>query len=537
MNPNRTDIPRTPRRAFLFAMGTTALTLPTLLGGRRVFAQEAAGDAGQDPSGEVFSFDLLTEAARSRAAEQAAPAEDLAPVFMNLNYDDYQMIQFRPNRARWKGKASTWNLLPFHLGWLFKEPVRLHEVVDGMATELTFTTDDFEYRGHLKQDVPAGTALPGVAGFKLTHPLNRGDKMDEIIAFVGASYFRALGLGNTYGLSARGLAIDSGLTKAEEFPRFSGFWLERPENDAGSVTIYASLDSASVTGAYRFVVTPGVETVVDVTARLFFRSDVEQLGIAPLTSMFLFADSNRARFDDYRPRVHDSNGLRIVRADGDVLWRALDNPDSLATSYFSETQPRRFGLHQRGRDFEDYQDAGARYDLRPSVDVEPVGDWGTGKIRLFELPTDVEVHDNIGAFWIPDQPVKAGDAREFAYRLHWGRLEPDYSDDRAIVWATRGGVGGAAGLENPPDSHKFVVDFKGGMLGRLPGTDKKVEPVLTIAGGKVDVLTLSKLPDSDIWRMVADVSAEDGAVVELTAHIRGYDRKLTEIWSFQWIKS
>lgn len=513
-------------------MGSTALSVPILFGIRPAFAQ----DTPQPPAGEVFSFDLLTEAARSRAAQDPAAPERLSPLFNELTYDDYQMIQFRPRKARWKDKGSTWNLLPFHLGWLFKEPVRLHEVVDGMATELTFTTDDFEYRGHLKQEVPAGTALPGVAGFKITHPLNRGDKMDEIVSFVGASYFRALGLGNTYGLSARGLAIDSGLTKAEEFPRFSGFWLERPDPAATTVTIYASLDSASVTGAYRFVVTPGVETVVEVTARLFFRSDVEQLGVAPLTSMFLFADVNRSRFADYRPRVHDSNGLRIVRGDGDVIWRALDNPVRLATSYYSETQPRRFGLHQRGRDFEDYQDAGARYDLRPSVDVEPIGDWGSGKVRLFELPTDVEVHDNIGAFWIPDQPIKAGDAREFAYRLHWGRLEPDHSDDRAIVWATRGGVGGAAGLENPPDSYKFVVDFKGGMLGRLPEDDKQVEPVLNIAGGKVDVLTLSKLPGTNTWRMAADVSADNGAVVEMTAHVAGYDRKLSEIWSFQWVK-
>jgi glucans biosynthesis protein len=528
MNTKKADLSFTTRRRVLIAMGTTALTVPALLGARQLFAQQATAVA--------FSFELLTESARSRARRNDPAPEELAPVFRELSYDDYQMIQFWPSRARWKAKDSDWNLLPFHLGWLFKEPVRLHEVVGGMASELSFTTDDFEYRGHLRQDVPAGTALPGVAGFKLTHPLNRGDKMDEIIAFVGASYFRALGVGNTYGLSARGLAIDSGLTQAEEFPRFSGFWLEKPVPGAESVTIYASLDSVSATGAYRFVVTPGVDTVVEVTARLFFRSDVVQLGVAPLTSMFLFADINRGQFDDYRPRVHDSNGLRIVRADGDVIWRALDNPRQLATSYFTESRPLRFGLHQRGRDFEDYQDAGARYDLRPSVDVEPIGDWGAGKVRLFELPTDVEVHDNIGAFWVPDQPVKTGDAREFAYRLHWGRLEPDYADDRAIVWATRGGVGGAAGLENPPDSHKFVVDFKGGLLGRLPETDKEVQPVLNITGGTADVLTLSKLPESDTWRMVADISVDEGAVVEMTAHVAGYGRKLSEIWSFQWSK-
>jgi len=252
--------------------------------------------------------------------------------------------------------------------------------------------------------------------------------------------------------------------------------------------------------------------------------------------MFLFADVNRGDFEDYRPRVHDSNGLRILRADGDVIWRALDNPKALSSSYFAEVQVRRFGLHQRGRDFDDYQDAGARYDLRPSVDIEPVGDWGPGKIRLFEIPTAVEVHDNIGAFWVPDTPVKAGDAREFAYRMHWGRLEPDYADDKAIVSATRSGIGGPAGLENPPDTHKFVIDFKGGMLGRLPEDDAEVKPVLTINGGTADVTTLSKLPDGDVWRLVVDVASESGSLVEMTAHVAGYGRKLSEIWSFQWVK-
>lgn len=527
MTPTVIPSSSSTRRRFLVAAAASAC-VPALLSATRALGGETAS--------KPFSFDLLTEEARARAAGPVPQAEAIPQVFAEMTYDDYNFIAFRPARARWNMPGVTWRMMPFHLGWLFKEPVHLYEVTDGMATEMTFTTDDFEYRHRLKGIVPPGTALPGVAGFKLTHPMNRGDKMDEVISFIGASYFRALGLGNAYGLSARGLAVDSGLPKAEEFPRFSAFWIEKPAAGAETMTIHAALDSASVTGAYRFVVTPGVETTVDVTARLFFRGDVEQLGIAPLTSMFLFADVNRGDYDDYRPRVHDSNGLRIVRADGDVIWRALDNPRALSSSYFAEEQPRRFGLHQRGRDFDDYQDAGARYDLRPSVDIEPLGDWGSGKIRLFELPTAVEVHDNIGAFWIPDTPAKAGDAREFAYRMHWGRIEPDWADDRAIVWATRGGIGGPAGLETPPDTHKFVVDFKGGMLGRLPDDDGEVTPVLTINGGKADVTTLSKLPGSDTWRLVIDVAAESGTMVEMTAHVAGYDRKLSEIWSFQWVK-
>jgi len=514
------------RRALLASAAAAALPLS----GTPSFSQS------QQSGAAAFSFDTLTEGARKRA-ETAPPApEDVAPIFANMTYDDYQHIQFRPTHARWTDPGVDWRMMPFHMGWLFKEPVRLHEVVDGMATEITYLTDDFEYRGNLAERVPDGTALPGVAGFKLTHPLNQGDKMDEIISFIGASYFRALGQGNAYGLSARGLAIDSGLRKAEEFPHFSGFWVERPEPGATQMTIYAALDSASVTGAYRFVVRPGVDTTVDVTARLFFREDVEQLGIAPLTSMFLFADVNRDGFNDFRPRVHDSNGLRIVREDGDVIWRALGNPAQLSTSYYGETRPRRFGLHQRGRDFDDYQDAGARYDLRPSVDIEPLGDWGSGKVRLFELPTKVEVHDNIGAFWIPDMPVKAGDAREFSYRMHWGRLDPDFSDDLAIVSATRSGIGGAAGNETPPETRKFVIEFTGGLLGRTSADSEDLAPVLNVTRGTAENVTLSKLPDGETWRLVFDIAAEEGALVEMNAHVAGFDRKLTEIWSFQWGK-
>ena len=505
-------------------LGSTAV--PTILR-----AQEAT-----PPMGEPFSFDILTDLMRTRSAADDPVPPPLSDFLASLDYDKYNLIQFWPKRARWSEAGSSWRVLPFHMGWLFKEPVHVFEVVDGRAAEMAFTTADFEYRGKLKDEVPADFALPGVAGFKLNHPVNRPDLFDEVISFVGASYFRVLGQGNAYGLSSRGLAINTGMSKAEEFPRFTGFWLEKPAPGANTVVVYAALDSASVTGAYRFVITPGVETVVDVTARLFFRAEVEELGIAPLTSMFLYGEVNRARFDDYRPQVHDSNGLRIVREDGDVIWRALNNPLQLASSYFAETRPRRFGLHQRDRDFASYQDAEAHYELRPSVDIEPVGDWGAGRVRLVEIPSDLEVHDNIVAYWVPEKKPAPGDALELAYRMHWGRLPVDETEDRAIVLDTRGGVGGSAGLDNPPDTRKFVIDFKGGMLGRLPGDDKNVEPVVTVSNGKADIVTLHKIEGTDIWRLVADIASDAGAVCELSAHVAGYDKKLSEIWMFQWVK-
>lgn len=483
---------------------------------------------------QKFSFDALSDEMRALATKPHVTAPAPEGFLGELDYDDYRLIRFRDDRARWADSDSRFQLAAFHMGWLFPEPVRIFEVTGDSATEMQFSTDDFEYLNDLSKRVPEHAKLPGVAGFRLNTPLNRPDKWDELTAFVGASYFRALGRNSAYGLSARGLALNTATDKAEEFPRFSRFYMQRGAGD--TVTVFATLEGPSVTGAYRFVITPGTETVMEITCRLFFRQDVAELGIAPLTSMFLFSEKNRARFDDYRPNVHDSDGLRIARSDGDVIWRPLNNPTQLTGSYFAETAPRRFGLHQRDRDFDSYQDTGARYERRPSLDVEPMGDWGAGHVRLVEIPSDLEGNDNIVAYWVPEAPAKAGDAREFAYRLYWGDLPDDPTAPLAIVHETRAGHGGVSGVEVQQGTRKFVVDFKGGMLAELE-PDAAVEPVVTVANGELTGTTLEKIADTDIWRLVADISAADGAVVELAAHIAGYERKLTETWLYQWINA
>jgi glucans biosynthesis protein len=420
----------------------------------------------------------------------------------------------------------------FHTGWLYGDPVRLYDVSDGTVREMRFTTDDFDYRGGMAGRMQAGMDLPGVAGFRLNHPLNRPDVFDEVVAFLGASYFRALGQGSAYGLSARGLALNTATGTAEEFPRFSAFYLERPAPGAAEVVLSAALDSPSVTGAYRFAVRPGRTTEMDVTARLFFRADVEEVGIAPLTSMFLYDEKNRAGFDDYRPRVHDSNGLRMVQADGDVLWRPLNNPAALANSIFSGAKAR-FGLHQRGREFADYQDAGARYERRPSLEVEPLDDWGAGAVRLVEIPTDREVNDNIVAFWVPEgRGARAGSAQAWRYRLHWGDLDGPPADLAQVV-SVKAGLAGVSGVENPADARKFVVDFAGAPLDGLPA-DAAVTAVVTQSAGTVLSQTLERIDANGVWRLVIDLAAPDQPLVELTAHLAGFGRKLTETWLYQW---
>lgn len=506
-------------------LSTTSFTFPA-----------AAETVVEEPM--LFDFDSFSARMRDLAQTPYVPASFVMPEgFDGLGYDSYRLIQFRPDRGYWADEDYGYQVQAFHLGWLYPEPVRLFEIREGVAEPIAFGPEDFDYRSEdLARAAQSADEFPGVAGFRLNYPLNRPEALDELISFLGASYFRALGRDNIYGLSARGLVIDSWTQGAEEFPTFTEFYLERPTGP-GPLVVYAAMQSPSVTGAYRFEIDPGgedrQETIIDVTARLYFREDVGELGVAPLTSMFLFDAVNRSDFDDYRPQVHDSNGLSVTRESGEVLWRPLLNTASLGNSYLWENNPKAFGLYQRGRRFEDYQDAGAHYERRPSVRVEPVGEWGQGHVRLVEIPARLEADDNIVAFWIPAEPARKGEEREFRYRLIWGDLDPRNEDAVAHVIDTRTGQGGVSGVENAETLRKFVVDFAGDVLdGHTIGAT--VDVYTSISSGTIVSSTLSELPATGNWRLVLDVEIEGSDPVELKAYLIEGGRALTESWLFQW---
>lgn len=506
----------------LFLASTTALTRPLLAQQSDTFA---------------FDFESFSERLRAMAAEPYTAAQiNMPAAFQGLGYDAYRMIQYRSDASKWAGDSAGYQLQAFHLGWLYNEPVRIFEVENGAAAPITFSASDFTYHNVAIGEAAAAEPFPGVAGLRVNFPLNRPDALDELVTFLGASYFRALGRNNIYGASARGLVLNSWVDLPEEFPRFSEFYVEKPKLGMPLV-VYAALESPSVTGAYRFVITPASDStqasVMDVTARLFFRKDIKELGVAPLTSMFLYAEANRGDFDDYRPQVHDSNGLLVERESGEVLWRALNNSSWLGNSYLAETNPKAFGLYQRGRNFESYQDAGAHYERRPSIRVEPVGDWGQGMVRLVEIPAKLEADDNIVAFWIPSEPALAGQAREYNYRLLWGDLDPDSASPIAHVAETRGGVGGVSGVENAANLRKFVIDFQGGELDAL-AAGTPIDVIATAGGGVIRNSVLSRVDANGVWRLVLDVEVEPGATLELKAYLVGLGKKLTETWLYQW---
>ena len=403
----------------------------------------------------AFGFaDVAARAQKLARQGYESPAAELPKELRELSYDQYRDIRFKPERALWRGNKLPFELQLFHPGLYYNAPVKISTVSAGVARPLAFDPNLFDY-GKNNLDKSRLRSL-GYAGFRVHYPLNSASYKDELLVFQGASYFRALGAGQRYGLSARGLAVDTALHSGEEFPTFTEFWIEIPAATAKTLTVYALLDSRRVTGAYKFVVRPGADTVMDVQARLFLREGVGKLGIAPLTSMFhRGSNQDRSNSEDYRPEVHDSDGLLVAQSNGEWIWRPLVNPRRLITTSFGTTNPRGFGLMQRRRDFGHYEDLEARYDLRPSTWIEPRGAWGAGRVELVMIPTPDETNDNIVAYWVPNNPPPPGQAIDFQYRLHW-ELRETTAAPVARVLQTRLGHGYQRSVD---DSERLTIDF------------------------------------------------------------------------------
>jgi glucans biosynthesis protein len=355
------------------------------------------------------------------------------------------------------------------------------------------------------------------------------------LAFQGASYFRSAGQENQYGASARGIAVDTALSVKEEFPRFVEFWLAEPELQHPSITIFALLDGPSLSGAYRFVANKDVGVVMEVNAALFIRNDIARLGVAPLTSMYWYAENERRYATDWRPQIHDSDGLSLWTGAGERIWRPLIDPPSVLTNSFVDKNPKGFGLMQRDRNFADYQDDSAFYNRRPSIWVEPQGDWDSGEVQLVEIPTHDEIHDNIVAYWKPERTIKAGDKLDLQYKLYWQNHCPFPPKNIGLVTATRIGQGGVPGRPSPDDKNKrkFVIDFAGGPLAAMaPRYD--VTPVVSVSRGKISDAYVIKVVGTEKWRALFDLDAPGTDPINLRCFLRLHGKTLTETWLYQY---
>lgn len=476
----------------------------------------------------------FTQSTVRRAAQDLAkqpfrePDTALPGAAGSMSYEQYRGIRFKPERALWRGQDLPFQVQFFPRGFLYRPAVDIHEVRDGQAAPVPYDPDLFDY------DDPS-VRVPdrlGFAGFRAHAAINRPGEFDEFCVFLGASYFRAVGRGQSYGLSARGLALGTGTPRPEEFPRFRAFWLERPQPGVGTLAIHALLDSPSAAGAFRFAVRPGDTTVIDVESVLFPRRDITEAGIAPLTSMYEFGPRDHARPDalrpdDWRTAVHDSDGLAALTGRDERLWRPLLNPAAVQFSAFLDANPRGFGLMQRKREFRDFGDLEVPYGRRPSLWVEPVGDWGVGAVDLVEIPTNSEYNDNIVAFWRGREALRAGGEYGFTYRMHWGADAP--GDARlAQVAEMRMGAGTA------PGTRVFVLDLMGGAL-RALAPDARVRVELGSSAGQVSAGYSGPNAETGGWRISLVLDPGGAGWADLRCALHGEQGPLSETWLYRWV--
>jgi glucans biosynthesis protein len=468
-----------------------------------------------------FDRSIVRQMARDLASKAfKAPDNKLPDSLKDLDYDHYRMIRFSPERALWRGEKLPFEAQFFHRGFFYTNRVDIYEVKNGQAAKIAYQPDLFSF-GEVPPPNPDVDL--GFAGFRLHAPISKPDYYDEVCVFLGASYFRAVAKGEIYGLSARGLSINTGEAKGEEFPAFKTFWIEKPAANANSIVVHALLDSESAAAAYRFTIRPGDTTVFDVEMAIYPRVNLDHAGLAPITSMFFFGPNDRKDVDDFRPSVHDSDGLAVFNGQGEELWRPLHNPTDLQISSFADLNPRGFGLMQRQKDFAAFQDLESNFERRPSLWAEPIGDWGEGSVQLIEIPTKEEIHDNIAAFWHPKNALQAKGEHTYTYRLHWG---PDTPKPTSLARFVRTGIGARG-----DNATIFVLDVVGAKL--KSADPKSLRGVVSAEKAKIQNIVTQPNPATGGWRFSFELVKEK-TPVELRASLMQDNQPLSEVWVYRW---
>jgi periplasmic glucans biosynthesis protein len=503
---------RFPRRLspFVFAI-TLALHLHAL----------PAASATRTPT--AFSYESVVELARQAAAKPFAPQSLPGDhPLASLNYDQYRDIRFNPDAAIWRNQQVPFRLELLPAGFMFKAFVNVSIIEGGKVVPIRAAPSMYTFGKVVPPSVKQVDLRP--SGLRIRNRLNTS-YWDEFLVFQGASYFRAIGKKQTYGASARGLTLRTADPQGEEFPAFTDFWIERPTARARGIVVLALLESQSATGAYRFSVLPGTSTVMDVNLTLFARTELTNVGIGPVTSMFLFDESDRNRVDDFRDEVHDSDGLQILQASGEQVWRPLTNPSQLQVSSFTRETPKMFGLLQRSRRPANFSDLEARYETRPNVWIEPTTDWGAGSVTLVEIPTERETVDNIVAYWRLAKPIPAGHSWKASYRLRWNAITAP-SNALAVVSATR------TGPSLDGKRRIFVVD----LVGR--GSDVAgLKLDVNSSQGRVSNQVLQPNPITKGLRASFELDPGDGDLAELRLRVLRGAQPISETWLYRWTPS
>ena len=291
---NRAPLPRRPSVALVAAIVAQIALVPT--------AARAAGGFGLDKVGEqATKLAASTSPPTGRERARLAAEDQLRPVARHP----------LPARARRSG-ATTKLPLP---GAVLPSRAVLRSDRRGATwstarsvTPVAFSPSHVRLREErLREPRAAGPRLrrlPRALRRSRRGLLRRGDRLPRRQLLP-----RASARDQVFGLSARGLAIDTAESWGEEFPWFREFWLVTPAPNAKELTIYALLDSPRVTGAYRFAVEPGEQTRVDVECRLFLREGDPEA-------------RHRAAHQHVLPRREHAASLRRLPPRGARLGRA-----------------------------------------------------------------------------------------------------------------------------------------------------------------------------------------------------------------------
>lgn len=483
-------------------------------------------NANTDSPTEGYRFTQKTviEMAKQLAKAPMQPPSKAPSALNALDYDTYRQINFQQNQAVWGDSPTQFSIQLFAPGFLYKDLIEIDAVENGRAFPIEVTPKSFNTPN---QEINALLTKVGkYAGLRLHYPINNKSYKDEFIVFQGASYFRAVSKGQNYGVSARGLAIDVAQPNGEEFPMFRHFWIERPSISQTAIVVHALLDSERVTGAYRFGIFPGSPTRVDVSATLFPRENIEHIGLAPLTSMYMFNSTlNQSDIPDYRKAVHDSEGLQIHTGSGEMLWRPLNNPSDLQISAFIDQSPKGFGLIQRHRQFDDYQDLEATYQTRPSIWVKPLNDWGEGHVELVEIPSNSEANDNIVAYWQPKGGLVKDQPFTFSYRLTLPNDTPALASKAHVA---RSAYGKKLGSTN----EEFVIDFSHIDIEALDS----IHIDSNTSAGKILEAHLTPNPYQDGIRTYISFDPENADSAELRVQLKQDGKPLAATWLYRWLK-
>ncbi|MDE2027668.1 MAG: glucan biosynthesis protein G [Candidatus Omnitrophica bacterium] len=482
-----------------------------------------------------FNLQRVIEQAKRLAAEDFKPEPQIPDFLRNISYDQWRDIRFKDSKTLWQNDREPFKIRFFHLGFYYRQPVMINYVDGRGVHRFRFSPADFDYgKNDFAGKVPTDL---GFAGFRIHYPINTPHYADEVAVFLGASYFRAVAKGEDYGLSARGLAVDTATDVGEEFPFFKEFWIIKPSPNDKKITVYALLDSQSMTGAYSFVIHPGRQTIMEVDSHVFFRKKVEILGVGPMTSMFLYGKNSKLEgHEDFRPEVHDSDGLLIHARTGEWIWRPLINPSRLMTNTFDVNTPLGFGLMQRDENFDHYQDLESHFELRPSLWMVPSRNWGEGYVELLQIPSGEEHNDNINVFWVPKDPPKAGETRHFTYALEWGPARY-LESSRDYVEATR--------MMRQDDKVTFIIDFQGRRLKMLPPGKNITADISVAKGGRLLQQQVFKNTVTGGWRLVFQIQLEESFLNDLVpnqkpalglrAFLKDGSGPLTETWDYAYL--